>query len=84
MKLKAPRVDGSAENEMECINRACDAIEGNMASSTKFDLSQYAAQSEEDRQAILDEFMLSKLNDPTFVTLCKDIENCWRRIALGL
>jgi hypothetical protein len=47
-------------------------------------LSAYAAQSVEDRLAILDEFMVSRLNDPAFVTLCEDVENCWRRIALGL
>jgi hypothetical protein len=47
-------------------------------------LTAYAAQSREDRVAALDEFMVSKLEDPSFATLCHDVENCWRRIALGL
>lgn len=47
-------------------------------------LSMYAAQSHEDRAAALDEFMASKLEDPSFTVLCRDVENCWRRIALGL
>jgi hypothetical protein len=47
-------------------------------------LTGYAAQSREDRAATLDEFMASKLEDSSFTTLCEDVENCWRRIALGL
>lgn len=47
-------------------------------------LRQYAEQSPADRQAALDEFMIQNLESPAFTTLCKDVENCWRRIALGL
>ena len=47
-------------------------------------LADYASQSREDRQAVLDEFMVSKLEDPNFAVLCEDLDSCWRRIALGL
>jgi hypothetical protein len=47
-------------------------------------LANYASQSREDRQAVLDEFMVSKLEDPNFAVLCEDLDSCWRRIALGL
>lgn len=47
-------------------------------------LADYAAQSQEDRQTVLDEFMVSKLEDPNFAVLCEDLDSCWRRIALGL
>ena len=47
-------------------------------------LADYASQSREDRQAVLDEFMVSKLEDPNFAFLCEDLDSCWRRIALGL
>lgn len=47
-------------------------------------LADYASQSREDRQTVLDEFMVSKLADPNFAVLCEDLDSCWRRIALGL
>lgn len=47
-------------------------------------LREYAAQSAEDRQAALDEFMVQNLQNDDFTKLCQDIENSWRRIILGL
>lgn len=47
-------------------------------------LHEYVSQSLQDRQAVLDEFMISKLEDPDFTILCEDVDSCWRRIALGL
>lgn len=47
-------------------------------------LAKYADQSLADRQAALDEFMVQNLENPAFTKLCQDVENCWRRIALGL
>lgn len=47
-------------------------------------LADYASQSQEDRQTVLDEFMVSKLADSNFAVLCEDLDSCWRRIALGL
>lgn len=47
-------------------------------------LEVFAAQSQEDRDAALEQFMIDNLRNPAFATLCEDIENCWQRIALGL
>lgn len=48
------------------------------------DLDQYASQSPEARLTALNHFMIDKLQDPSFTTLCEDTEKCWRRMALGL
>ena len=57
-----------------------------VSSATQRDdsLARYANQSSQDRQAALDEFMVRNLENPDFTKLCRDVENCWRRIALGL
>lgn len=47
-------------------------------------LEEYATQSLQDRQSALDEFMVENLENPAFTKLCEDVENCWRRMALGL
>ncbi|KAI7162537.1 hypothetical protein KC343_g4325 [Hortaea werneckii] len=47
-------------------------------------VEEYATQSREERQAALETFMLANLENPAFAKLCEDVENCWRRIALGL
>ena len=47
-------------------------------------LEAYASQSRADREAALDEFMVANLENAAFTQLCEDVENCWRRIALGL
>ncbi|OQO03908.1 hypothetical protein B0A48_10550 [Cryoendolithus antarcticus] len=47
-------------------------------------LHEYAAQSSEDRKAAMDEFIVSRLEDRDFATLCENVDQCWRRIALGL
>lgn len=47
-------------------------------------LAEYEGQSAEDRAAALDEFMCDNLDNPVFATLCEDVQNCWRRMALGL
>lgn len=47
-------------------------------------LQRYAAQHPQVRDTALNKFMMDHLQDPAFTVLCADIENCWRRIALGL
>lgn len=47
-------------------------------------LEAYAAQCREDRAAAMDDFIVANLENPAFTTLCEDVENCWRRVALGL
>ncbi|KAK3678508.1 hypothetical protein LTR78_001805 [Recurvomyces mirabilis] len=51
---------------------------------TETSLEEYATQSLPDRQAALEDFMMRNLENPAFTKLCEDVENCWRRIALGL
>lgn len=60
------------------------AVTSTAQSSGSSSLRRYVEQSLEDRQAALDEFMVQNLENPDFVRLCKDVENCWKRIALGL
>lgn len=52
--------------------------------SQQLELHQYASQTPEARQTALDQFMIDSLQDPSFTTLCEDVEQSWRRIALGL
>lgn len=47
-------------------------------------LGEYATQSFQDRQAVLEEFMMSVMENPAFAKLCEDVENCWQRITLGM
>ena len=54
------------------------------AQEERMDLDEYASQSPADRQAAMDEFIVANLENPAFTKLCEDVENCWRRIALGL
>jgi hypothetical protein len=66
------------------IARASSVIQGPADGADSVALADYASQSREDRQAVLDEFMVSKLEDPNFAVLCEDLDSCWRRITLGL
>lgn len=70
--------------ENEPLPGAATIVGGHKDSSDTASLARYAAQSQEDRQSVLDEFMVSKLEDPNFAILCEDLDSCWRRIALGL
>lgn len=47
-------------------------------------LQGYAEQSPPDRQTMMEEFFASNWENEDFIALCDDVENCWRRIALGL
>ena len=67
----------------DTVARASSVVQGQV-DGVDSALADYAAQSREDRQAVLDEFMVSKLEDPNFAVLCEDLDSCWRRIALGL
>lgn len=60
------------------------AIRTPMHDPREVSLEEYATQSLQDRQAALDEFMVENLENPAFTKLCEDVENCWRRMALGL
>jgi hypothetical protein len=71
-------------NSTDPVARASSVIQGPADGADSAALADYASQSREDRQAVLDEFMVSKLEDPNFAVLCEDLDSCWRRIALGL
>ncbi|KAK1063331.1 hypothetical protein LTR33_012311 [Friedmanniomyces endolithicus] len=48
-------------------------------------IGEYATQSRQEREEVLEQFMMEHLEDSAFATLCEDVENCWRlRVVLGL
>ncbi|KAI9871490.1 MAG: hypothetical protein M1830_002859 [Pleopsidium flavum] len=47
-------------------------------------LAGYAAQSDEDRMAAIDDMICQNIMDDDFLKLCEDVENSWRRIGLGV
>lgn len=47
------------------------------------DFSEYLKNSDSDRAALVDTWICDQLQDEAFMTLCEDVENVWRRIALG-
>ena len=64
-------------------NRTDDANRQLNSDREQNSLHEYAKQTIEDRRAILDDFVVEHLENPDFVTLCEDVENCWRRIGFG-
>lgn len=76
-------VSGHSTKSTDPFTRASSVVQGPVDGADTA-LADYASQSREDRQAVLDEFMVSKLEDPNFAVLCEDLDSCWRRIALGL
>ncbi|EME89272.1 uncharacterized protein MYCFIDRAFT_170756 [Pseudocercospora fijiensis CIRAD86] len=73
-----------ADPRDQSLNRAYAAANVSANRTHEASLEQYEAQNLEDRKAALDKFMMDNLENPAFTTLCEDVENCWRRIALGL
>jgi hypothetical protein len=51
--------------------------------NTNNNLASYASKSEDERRAILNDFMMQHLNDENFITLAEDVSTCWLRIGLG-
>jgi len=47
------------------------------------DLTAYAAQSEADRLAVVDDMICEYLEDENFIKLVEDVERSWKRIGLG-
>lgn len=78
------RMSISPTRPIEPLARASSVVKGPNESTESAALAEYASQGREDRQAVMDEFMVSKLEDPNFAVLCEDLDSCWRRIALGL
>lgn len=47
-------------------------------------LAAYAGQTPEERMRVLDNFICENIGNEDFLTLCEDVDACWRRIGLGL
>ncbi|KAF2223453.1 hypothetical protein BDZ85DRAFT_109657 [Elsinoe ampelina] len=47
-------------------------------------LGLYAAQPQGQRQNVLDAMIVENLQNEDFKQLCRDVDACWRRVALGL
>lgn len=79
------RLSGRIDSQRE---RAAEQAYTAVAASLRFPedqaLEQYSAKSPEDRLSIMDQFFSDNLENPSFTTLCEDVERCWRRIQLGL
>jgi hypothetical protein len=72
---------GATENG---YGRTNNTTATSMTEQERASLEVYAAQSQEDRAAAMDDFVMANLENPAFTKLCEDVENCWRRFALGL
>ena len=53
------------------------------AAAAMEDLTAYAAQSKEERLAVIDEMICECLEDENFGKLVEDVDESWRRIGLG-
>lgn len=47
-------------------------------------LASYSMRPQEDRMAILNDFMMQQIDDDNFINLVEDVSVCWARIGLGL
>ena len=47
-------------------------------------LAAYAMQSDEERRAVLNEFVFRQLESDDFLTLVQDMETAWARVAMGM
>jgi hypothetical protein len=70
--------------ENDYVARTYNALATSVSHASRAALDDYAAHSRADREAAIDEFMIAHLENPAFTKLCEDVENCWRRFALGL
>ena len=77
----SPRKRAAHENDFTV--GAYAAIRSPTRHPEEVSLEEYAAQSQEDRVAAINEFFVSNLENPSFVKLCEDVGNCWRRVGLG-
>ena len=80
----SPRRVAAPDEPQDYTINAYAAIKCPAHDTRETSLEEYATQSLQDRQAALEEFMIENLENPAFIKLCEDVENCWRRIALGL
>lgn len=83
-RTRVPSSPAAASREGDHSSRYAASKSRNNAPAQFPSLDDFAAQRPEDRAAAMDEWIIANLENPSFTTLCEDLENCWRRIALGL
>lgn len=69
------------------LDQIDDFVRANRSRSAPVDIqetSQYANASEEERQAMLNDWICQNIENEDFLKLCKDTEHAWRRIGLGM
>jgi len=66
------------------LDRVTSELHSAAAANDQVALATYAAQSEEERKAAVNDFIMQVLDDDNFRTLVEDTSICWSRIALGL
>ncbi|SMR52028.1 unnamed protein product [Zymoseptoria tritici ST99CH_3D1] len=70
--------------ERDAVGEAFEALSSSYRVQESASLEEYAAQDGKTRLAALEQFMVDNLQNPSFTTLCEDMESCWQRIATGL
>ncbi|TKX18465.1 hypothetical protein C1H76_9254 [Elsinoe australis] len=75
-----PRPDTAPANP---FSRVLTEIASNQGSANRQQLATYAAQTDQERDAVLNQFIVEHLNDDNFLRLCEDMEGCWRLLGLG-
>lgn len=71
-----------SEASYQC--RIISELAKNSNENTSDALSSYAAKSEDERRALLDNFIWENMHDDNFITLVEDMGMCWSRVGLGL
>lgn len=61
------------------------SVTGHRSGTNETDgLTAYATQSDEERRAVLNEFVFRHLESDDFLTLVQDMETAWARVAMGM
>ncbi|KAI9702777.1 MAG: hypothetical protein M1836_007991 [Candelina mexicana] len=76
-------VNSTTEMWMDRVDAFVARHAGRPSPMQAIDLSAYAAQSDGDRLAQIDNMICDYIMDDDFLKLCEDVESSWRRIALG-
>lgn len=74
------RPDSGGTHQAHMISEIENAAHANAGNG----LASFAAKSEDEQRAILNDFMMEAVNDDSFITLCESVATCWARIGLGL
>lgn len=83
-ELVSPPQTARKQNLSTGVSAAFAGIASAVQASERVNGDDYLARSPEDRQAALEAYILSKVEDPAFKALCHDVEASWRIMALGM